>query len=60
MDLVWLWAACLLILGDRFVVLFCWSVDMGYPALELAGPWVELGLCIDMEALDGHSFINVL
>ena len=47
MGLVWLWAACLLVL--RVVFLFCWRISVGHLALVLAGSWVGLGLSIDME-----------
>ena len=46
--LAWLWAACLLML--RAVFLLCWRISMVYLALELVGPWVELGSSVGMEA----------
>ena len=45
--LAWLWAACLLML--RAVFLLCWRISMVYLALELVGPWVELGFSVGME-----------
>lgn len=32
---------------------------MGLLALELVGFWVDLGLSVEMEALEGLSLINV-
>ena len=46
--LVWLWAACLLML--RAVFLLCWRISMVCLALELVGSWVELGFSVDMDA----------
>ena len=46
--LVWLWAACLLML--RAVFIFCWRISMVRLALELVGSWVELGFNIGMGA----------
>ena len=46
--LVWLWAACLLILQAIF--LLCWRISMVCLALELLDSWVELGLSVGMEA----------
>ena len=37
--------------------LSCWLFDMGFPALELAGRWVELGLSIEME-ISGRALAN--
>ena len=48
MGLVWLWAACLLML--RAVFLLCWRISMVCLALELVGSWVELGFSVGMEA----------
>ena len=46
--LVWLWAACILKLRAMF--LCCWRICIVSLALELVGPWVELGFSICMEA----------
>ena len=46
--LVWLWAARILQLGAMF--LRCWRICMACLALELVGPWVELGFSAGMEA----------
>ena len=46
--LVWLWAACVLMLRAMF--LHCWRISMVCPALELLGSWVELGFSVGMEA----------
>ena len=48
MGLVWLWAACLLML--RVVFLLCWRISMVCLALKLVGSWVELGFSVGMEA----------
>ena len=48
MGLVWLWAACLLIL--KAIFLLCWRISMVCLALELLDSWVELGLSVGMEA----------
>ena len=48
MVLVWLWAACLLML--RAVFLLCWRISMVCLALELVGSWVELGFSVGMES----------
>ena len=48
MGLVWLWAACILML--RAVFLLCWRISMVCLALELVGSWVELGFSVDREA----------
>ena len=47
MGLVWLWAACLLIL--KAIVLLCWRISIVCLALELLDSWVELGFSIGME-----------
>ena len=47
-DLVWLWAACILML--RAVFLHCWRISVVCLALELVCPWVELGFSVGMEA----------
>ena len=49
MGLVWLWAACILMLRDLF--LHCWRISVVCLALELVGSWVELGFSVGMEAL---------
>ena len=48
MSLVWLWAACLLMLGAVF--LLCWRISMVSLALEIVGSRVELGFSVGMEA----------
>ena len=48
MGLVWLWAACLLMLGAVF--LLCWRISMVSLALEIVGSRVELGFSVGMEA----------
>ena len=48
MGLVWLWAACLLIL--KAIFLLCWRISLVCLALELLDSWVELGLSVGMEA----------
>ena len=45
--LVWLWAACLLML--RVVFLLCWRISMACLALKLVGSWMELGFGVGME-----------
>ena len=45
--LLWLWAACLLML--RAVFLLCWRISMVGLALELVGSWVEVGFSVGME-----------
>ena len=57
MGLAWLWAACLLML--RAVFLVCWRISVVLLALELVGPWVELGFRVGMEVLDELLSINV-
>ena len=57
MGLVWLWAACLLMLRAAF--LLCWRFSVVCLALELVDPWVELGFRVSMEALDDLLSINV-
>ena len=47
MGLAWFWLAYLLML--RAVFLLCWRISMVYLALELVGPWVELGFSVGME-----------
>ena len=47
--LVWLWAACFLML--RAVFLPFWRISMVCLALELVGYWVELGFSVGKEAL---------
>ena len=56
--LVWLWAACILMLRAMF--LHCWRISMVCLALERVGSWVELGFSVGMEAfgwalVDQHS-----
>ena len=48
MGLVWLWAACILML--RAIFLHFWRISMVCLALELVGSWVELGFSVGMEA----------
>ena len=48
MGLVWLWAACLLILTAIFLLF--WWISMVCLALELLDSWVELGFSVGMEA----------
>ena len=48
MDLAWLWATCLLMLKDVF--LLCWRISLVCLSLELVGSWVELGFSVGMEA----------
>ena len=48
--LVWLWAACILILRAMF--LHCWKISVVCLALELVGSWVELGFSVGMEAFE--------
>ena len=55
MGLVWLWAACILML--RAIFLHCWRICMVCLALELIGSWVVLGFSVGMEAF-GWSLIN--
>ena len=45
--LLWLWAACLLML--RAVFLLCWRISMVGLAMELVGSWVEVGFSVGME-----------
>ena len=47
--LAWLWAVCLLMLRDVF--LLCWRISMVCLVLELVGSWVELGFSVGMEDL---------
>ena len=47
--LAWLWAACLLMLRDVF--LLCWRINMVCLVLERVGSWVELGFSVGMEDL---------
>ena len=47
MGLVWLWAACLLVL--RTVFLLWWRISLVCLALELVGSWMELGFSVGME-----------
>ena len=47
MGLVWLWAACLLML--KVVFLLCWRISMVCLALELVDSWVDLGFSVGME-----------
>ena len=53
--LVWLWAACILML--RVMFLHCWRICMAYLALKLVGSWVEVGFSVRMEAF-GWAFVN--
>ena len=39
----------------RILFLFCWSISMGYLALERSASWVQLDLSVDMEVL-GWAF----
>ena len=48
MGLVWLLAACILML--RVMFLHCWRVSLVCLALKLVGSWVELGFSVGMEA----------
>ena len=48
MGLVWLFAACILML--RVMFLRCWRISLVCLALKLAGPWVEHGFSVGMEA----------
>ena len=48
MGLVWLWAACILML--RAIFLHCWRISMVCLALELVGSWVELCFSAGMES----------
>ena len=50
MDLVWLWAACILKLRAMF--LCCWRICVVCLSLELVGPRVVLGFSVGMEAFD--------
>ena len=45
--LAWLWAACLLMLRDVF--LLCWRINVVCLVLELVGSWVELGFSVGIE-----------
>ena len=47
MSLLWLWAACILMLKAMFW--HCWRISMVCLALELVGSWVELGFSVGME-----------
>ena len=47
MGLVWLWAACLLVL--RTVFLLWWRISLVCLALELVGSWMEIGFSVGME-----------
>ena len=47
--LAWLWAACLLMLRDVF--LLGWRISMVCLVLERVGSWVELGFSVGMEDL---------
>ena len=47
MGLVWLWAACLLMLRAVFL-LYC-RISVVCLALELVGSWAELGFSVGME-----------
>ena len=47
MGLVWLWAACLLMLRAVFL-LYC-RISVVCLALELVGSWVELGFSVGTE-----------
>ena len=53
-NLVWLWAACLL---GRIMFLICWLFGVRHPALELAALWVGPGLSVEMEAF-GRAVLN--
>ena len=53
--LVWLWAACILMLRAMF--LHCWRIWVVWLALELIGSWVVLGFSVGMEVL-GWSLTN--
>ena len=41
------------------VFLCCWRICVVCLALELVGPWVELGFSVGMEAFDELLLINV-
>ena len=47
LGLVWLWAACLLMLN--IVFLLCWRISVVRLTLKLVGSWVELGFSVGME-----------
>ena len=51
------WSACVLRL--RVMFLCCWRICMVCLALELVGPWVELGFSVGMEAFDELLLLNV-
>ena len=57
MSLLWLWAACILMLKAMFW--HCWRISMVCLALELVGPWVVLGFSVVMEDFDELLSINV-
>ena len=40
------------------VFLSCWLFGTGHPALELAGRWVDLGLCVETE-ISGRALANL-
>ena len=48
MSLLWLWAACILMLRAMF--LFCWRISVACHGLELIGSWMGFGFSIGMEA----------
>ena len=43
----------------RAMFLCCWKICAVCLALELVGPWVELGFSVGMEAFDELLWINV-
>ena len=49
MSLLWLWAACILMLKAMFW--HCWRINVLCVALELVGYCVELGFNVYMETL---------
>ena len=55
MGLVWLWAACILML--RAIFLHCWRICVVCLALEVIGSWVVVGFSVGMEAF-GWSLIS--
>ena len=43
----------------RAMFLCCWRICIMCLALELVGPWMELGFSVDMEAFDELLSIDV-
>ena len=50
-------AVCILKL--RGVFLCCWRICVVCLAMELVGPWVELGFSVGMKAFDELPLLNV-